>query len=169
MADETIEIPVTTPGAEEGEKKFKNLRTQIRETTIELQKLEAAGKSGTKEFKDQADKLDRLQDAQKRVAFQSGQIEDKLKALPGPLGQVGSAVSSAKDAFETFGRSTTIALGVVGLVITAFFAMKKALESTKEGQETLNRVTQAFSKVLGPLLALIEKVAVPVFEGSSPH
>lgn len=165
MAEETIDIPIRTPGGEEAEGKFKSLKVQIRETTIELQKLEAAGKTGTKEFKDYTDRLDKLNDAQNRVRFQSGQLEDKLAALPGPIGNVGKGIQSATDAFATFGTTTTIALGVVGLVIGAFVAMKKALESTKEGQETLNRVTQAFSKVLGPLLALIEKVAVPVFNG----
>jgi hypothetical protein len=165
MADETIEIPVTTPGAEEGEKKFKNLRTQIKEVTVELQKLEAAGKTGTKEFKDYTDRLDKLNDAQARVRFQSGQLEDKLAALPGPVGQVGRSIQTAADAFATFGKSTTIALGAVGLVIGLFAALKKSLESTKEGQETLNRVTSAFAKVLGPILATLEKVAVPLFNG----
>jgi len=168
MADETIDIDVNTNADETGGK-FVSLRTQIRETTVALQKLEAAGKTGTTEFKNLSDKLDNLQDAQKRVAFQSKQIEDKLAALPGPLGTVGKGIASAKDAMDTFGKTTTVALGVVGLVITAFFAMKKALESTKEGQETLNRITQAFSKVLGPLLALIEDLAIPVFNAFAKY
>lgn len=169
MADETIDIPVRTPGSKEAEGEFKSLKTQIRETIVELQKLESQGKNNSKEFKEATDKLDRLNDAQARVKFQSGQLEDKLAALPGPIGSVGRSIQTAADAFATFGKSTTIALGVVGLVIAGFFAMKKALESTKEGQETLNRVTQAFSKVLGPLLALVETVAVPVFEAFAKY
>ena len=43
--------------------------------------------------------------------------------------------------------------------------MKKSLESTAEGQQTLNRLSQAFSGILGPILATVEKVAVPLFNG----
>jgi hypothetical protein len=42
--------------------------------------------------------------------------------------------------------------------------LKESLESTAEGQALLTRVSSAFQKVLGPLLAIVEKVAVPVFE-----
>jgi len=50
-------------------------------------------------------------------------------------------------------------------IAAALMAMKKALESTAEGQQTLNRLSQAFSSVLGPILATVEKVAVPLFNG----
>jgi hypothetical protein len=42
--------------------------------------------------------------------------------------------------------------------------LKDALGKTKEGQAALNKVSQAFSSVMGPILALINKVAVPIFE-----
>jgi hypothetical protein len=146
------------------EEKFVSLRGQIRETTVALQKLETEGKTATKEFEDLRKKLDDLNDTQERAAFKAGQFDDKLASLPGPLGQVGGAIKTFNESVNKFGTSLTVGLGVIGLVITAFFTMKKALESTAEGQALLTRVSSAFQKVLGPLLAIVEKVAVPVFE-----
>ena len=144
--------------------KFKSLKSQIRETTVELQKLEDQGKSNTKEFTDLKNKLDDLQDSQDRVNFKSKQFGDQIAALPGPIGKLGGGLKSAQDAIVTFGTATTVALGVVGLIIAAFAAMKEALSKTTEGQAVLNKVTDAFSKVLAPVMAIISSVAVPIFE-----
>ena len=142
--------------------KFKSLRTQIRETTVALQKLADEGKEGTSEFKALSDKLDDLGDAQKRVAFQSGQFEDKVAALPGPLGKLGQGVKSVKESFDTFGKGLTISLGIIGLLVTAFFAIKDALGKTKEGTQLLSQATTAFNKVLAPLFAILEKIGTIV-------
>jgi hypothetical protein len=150
---------------EDTAEKFKSLRAQIRETTVQLQGLADAGKVGTKEFETLRKKLDDLNDAQDRVNFQAGQFDDKLSALPGVLGQAGSALKTANDAVATFGKTLAVSLGIVGLIASAFILMKKSLESTAEGQETLNRITTAFQKILGPILAIVEKVALPIFEG----
>lgn len=148
---------------EEGGEKFKSLRSQIRETTVKLQELADQGKVGTKEFKELSDQLDDLGDQQKKVAFQSGQIEDKLSALPGPIGQIGKGFASAKEAVDTFGTGLAVATGGITLIISAVIAMKEAMSKTKEGQETLNKVTQAFSKILAPLFALFENIGIPIF------
>jgi hypothetical protein len=144
--------------------KFKSLKSQIRETTVELQKLEDQGKANTKEFTDLKNKLDDLQDSQDRVNFKSKQFGDQIAALPGPIGKLGGGLKSAQDAIVTFGTATTVALGVVGLIVAAFAAMKEALSKTSEGQAVLNKVTDAFSKLLAPVMTLISAVAVPVFE-----
>jgi FtsZ-binding cell division protein ZapB len=149
---------------EDTDKKFVSLRSKIREAIVELQKLESQNKQNSKEFQDARKRLDELNDAQERVNFQAGQFDDKLASLPGPLGQVGGAIKTFNESVNKFGTSLTVGLGVIGLVITAFFAMKKALESTKDGQQLLTRVTTAFQKALGPLLAIVEKLAIPVFE-----
>ena len=47
----------------------------------------------------------------------------------------------------------------------AFLLMRESLSKTSEGQETLNRISAAFGKILGPVFAVIEKVALPLFEG----
>ena len=149
---------------EEGGEKFKSLRSQIRETTVKLQELADAGKEGSKEFKELSNQLDDLGDKQKKVAFQSSQIEDKLSALPGPIGNIGKGFASAKSAVETFGTGLAVATGGITLIIGAVIAMKDALGKSEQGQETLNKVTDAFSKLLAPLLAMITAVAIPTFE-----
>lgn len=149
---------------EEGGEKFKSLRSQIRETTVKLQELADSGKEGTKEFKELSNQLDDLGDKQKKVAFQSGQIEDKLSALPGPIGQIGKGFASAKSAVDTFGTGLAVATGGITLIIGAVIAMKDALGKSEQGQATLNKVTDAFSKLLAPILAMITAVAIPTFE-----
>jgi hypothetical protein len=148
---------------EEGDGKFKSLRSQIRETTVALQAMADEGKAGTKEFKALSDKLDDLGDAQKKVAFQSGQIEDKLSALPGPIGNIGKGFASAKGAVETFGLELAIATGGITLIIGAVIAMKDAMSKTAEGQATLNKVTEALGKITAPIFALFENVGIPIF------
>jgi conjugal transfer/entry exclusion protein len=145
--------------------KFKSLKSQIRETTVELQKLEDQGKTNSKEFQNLKNKLDDLQDAQDRVNFKSKQFGDQLASLPGPLGQLGGGLKSAQDSIATFGKSITISLGIIGLIVAAFMAMKEALSKTTEGQEAMKKVTDALSKVMAPLFALISKVGIPIFEG----
>jgi chromosome segregation ATPase len=141
----------TKDAANGADGKFKSLRTQIRETTVALQSLADQGKEGSSEFRALSDKLDDLGDAQKRVAFQSGQIEDKLAALPGPIGRIGQGFKAAKESVDTFGKTLTISLGIIGLLVTAFFAIKDALGKTKEGTQLLAQATTAFNKVLAPL------------------
>jgi hypothetical protein len=148
---------------EDTAEKFVSLKTQIRETTVALQKLETEGKAATKDFQDMRAKLDDLNDAQDRASFKAGQFDDKLSAMPGVLGQAGGALKTFNDSVNQFGKTLTYSLGIVGIIITAFVAMKQSLESTAEGQALLTRVSSAFQKVLGPLLAIVEKVAVPVF------
>ena len=146
--------------AEENDSKFKSLRSQIRDTTVKLQELADAGKEGSKDFKDLSDELDNLQDQQQRVAFQSAQIEDKLAALPGPIGQIGQSFQSAKQSIDTFGKGITAALGVVGLIVAAFLALKESLSRTEEGQKKLTQITESFTKILNGLFAIIEPIAM---------
>lgn len=145
--------------AEGAEGKFKSLRSQIRETTVKLQELADAGKEGSKEFTDLSNKLDDLQDQQQRVAFQSAQIEDKLAALPGPIGQVGKSLQGAKEAVDTFGKGIAVSLGIVTLIISAILSFKEALSRTEEGQKKLNKISEAFEKIMNGLFAILEPIA----------
>ena len=146
--------------AGEADGKFKSLRSQIRETTVALQKMADEGKTGTKEFQDLSNKLDDLGDQQQRVAFQSAQIEDKLAALPGPIGQIGKSFQAAKTSIDTFGKTIAVSLGIVGLLVSAFLAIKEALSRTEEGQAKLNKITEAFTKIMNGVFAIIEPIAM---------
>ena len=152
-----IEVDVNT-NADEASGKLGSLKSQIRETTQAMQKLELQGKATGSEYEKLRSKLDDLNDAQDRAKFKAGQFEDRLASLPGPLGQLGSGIKTAGDSFATFGKTLTISLGIVGLLVAAFFAIKEALSKTKEGQEGLSKAMSAFNSVVAPLFAILEKV-----------
>jgi len=147
---------------QEAEVKFKSLKTQIRETTVALQKLEDEGKSTGKEFEDLRAKLDDLNDTQDRARFRAGQLDDQLSALPGPIGQAGSAFKTFNDSLNQFGKTLTISLGIVGLLVAAFFAIKEALSKTEEGTALLSQATTALNKIMAPFFALLEAVGTAV-------
>jgi hypothetical protein len=144
--------------SEETEVKFKSLKTQIRETVVAMQKLEDEGKAAGAEFEKLRSKLDDLNDTQDRAKFKAGQFEDKLASLPGPLGQLGGGLKTVGDSFATFGKTLTVSLGIVGLLVAAFFAIKEAMGKTKEGQENLSKAMTAFNTVLAPIFAILEQV-----------
>jgi chromosome segregation ATPase len=158
MAEEVdIDVNVNT-NADEAEGKLGSLKSQIRETVQAMQKLELQGKATGDQYEKLREKLDGLNDAQDRAKFKAGQFEDRLASLPGPLGQLGSGIKTAGDSFATFGKTLTISLGIVGLLVAAFFAIKEALGKTKEGQEALSKAMSAFNSVLAPIFAILEKV-----------
>jgi hypothetical protein len=160
MADETVDIDVNiNTNTEQAEGNFTRLQSQIRETTRLLQAAEAAGDQTA--FKQYKKNLDDLEDKLEITNLKQKQLDDTLAAAPGPLGKAGAAVKGLDGAFKFLLANPIVAL--IAAVASALLGMKKALESTKEGQDTLNRVSQAFSKILGPLLAIVEKVALPIF------
>jgi chemotaxis protein histidine kinase CheA len=139
---------------------FVRLQRQIKETNIELQR---AASSGDKvKFNQLKKQLDDLEEGLEKVQFKSKQFDDQLSALPGPAGQAGQAIKSIDGAFKLLAANPIIA--IIGAAIGIFLLLKKSLESTAEGQAVLNRISTAFSKILGPIMALIESVAVPLFE-----
>jgi hypothetical protein len=152
-----VEVDVST-NADQAEGKLGSLKSQIRETTQAMQKLELQGKATGDQYEKLRSKLDNLNDAQDRAKFKAGQFEDRLASLPGPLGQLGSGIKTAGDSFATFGKTLTVSLGIVGLLVAAFFAIKEALSKTKEGQEGLSKAMSAFNSVVAPLFAILEKV-----------
>jgi len=146
--------------AEQTGGKFKALRSQIRETNVQLQKLADEGKTGTAEFEKLRQKLDELNDAQEKVNFQAGQFDDQLAALPGPLGNVGRGFQSFNEGLNKFSTGFKVALGAVGLIIGAIAAFRESLSRTEEGQAKLNKITEAFEKIMNGLFAVIEPIAM---------
>jgi len=140
--------------------KFKSLRGQIRETTVQLQKLADEGKTGTAEFEKLRQKLDELNDAQDKVNFQAGQFDDQLAALPGPIGQVGAGIRNFNEGLNKFSLGFKLALGAVTLIIGAIAAFRESLSRTEEGQAKLNKITEAFEKIMNGVFAVIEPVAM---------
>jgi hypothetical protein len=143
------------------DEQFKKLEVRIRETRVALQKAEEAGDKLT--FDKLKKDLDELEDGLEATKLKSKQLDDVLVDLPGPLGGVGQALKGLDAGFKLLLANPIIAVlaGVVGVLTL----LKKSLSSTAEGQETLNRLQGAFGKILGPILATLEKVAVPLFNG----
>jgi len=159
-----VEVKVKVSGGDEIEKtgnKFTALSRQIRETKIALQ--EAAEAGDTVKFNKLKSQLDDLDDSLEKTTLQSKQFDDALSGLPGPAGAAGGAIKQVDGAFKLLVANPIVA--VIAAAVGIFLALKKSLESTAEGQATLNRVQSAFSSVLGPILATLEKVAVPLFNG----
>ena len=159
-----VEVKVKVTGGDEVDKtgnKFTALSRQIRETKIALQEAAAAG--DTVKFNKLKSQLDDLDDSLEKTTLQSKQFDDALAGLPGPAGAAGNAIKGVDGAFKLLVANPIVA--VIAAAVGIFLALKKSLESTAEGQATLNRVQSAFSSVLGPILATLEKVAVPLFNG----
>jgi hypothetical protein len=147
--------------AEQAAGGFVKLQLQIRQTQKDLQ---AAAAEGDKvKFNKLKAQLDDLEDGLEKVQFQSKKFEDQLSSLPGPAGAAGGAIQKVDGAFKILIANPVVA--VIAAIGGALLLMKKALSSTSEGQQTLNRLSQAFSGILGPILATVEKVAVPLFNG----
>jgi len=155
------EIQETGDAAEETAGAFVKLQLQIRKTQKELQEAAAAGDKI--KFEQLKGQLDELEEGLEKVQFQAKQFDDQLASLPGPAGQAGNAIKQVDGAFKLLAANPVVA--VIGAAVGIFLLLKRSLESTAEGQATLNRVSQAFSSVLGPILATLEKVAVPLFNG----
>ena len=159
----TVEAEIKVKGGkevEESTEKFVSFRKQARAAEIALQELSDQGITSGKKFEQFKKDLDDAQDGIKKAAFAGAQLEDKLSAMPGPIGAVGRAFGSAKEAVETFGKKIAIALGVVGLIVGAFMAMKESLSRTEEGTKKLTQITEAFEKIMNGLFAVIEPIAM---------
>ncbi len=145
----------------EAEGKFKSLRLQIRQATVAFQEAEEKGDlAGMQKAKKQ---LDELGDQLEVTTLKSMKFEDALATMPGVAGFVGQSIQGVDKAFKVLVANPILA--IVTAIVGAFTLLREALGKTSEGQAALNKVSQAFSKVLGPILALINTVAVPIFEG----
>jgi DNA repair exonuclease SbcCD ATPase subunit len=144
----------------ETEGKFQSLRVQIRQATVAFQEAEEKGdiKSMRKLKKD----IDDLNDQFEITTLKAMKFEDALATMPGVAGFVGQSIQGIDKAFKVLVANPILAL--VTALVGAFMFLKEALGKTKEGTAALNKVSQAFSAIMGPLLALINTVAVPIFE-----
>lgn len=144
----------------ETEGKFKSLRLQIRQATVAFQEAEEKGdiKSMRKLKKD----IDDLNDQFEITTLKAMKFEDALATMPGVAGFVGQSIQGIDKAFKVLVANPILAL--VTALVGGFMFLKEAMGKTKEGTAALNKVSSAFSAIMGPLLALINMVAVPIFE-----
>jgi hypothetical protein len=154
-----IQVEVETPGLEETGDKFVRLTSQIRETKRQLQAAQEAGDSV--KFNELKKELDNLEDKLDVVNIKQKEFKDALSAIPGPAGKVGQAMQGLEMAFKTFIANPYVA--ILAGIAAVFLAMYEAMKKTAEGQKALSAVTDAFGRIITPIIKFISAVAVPVF------
>jgi hypothetical protein len=152
-----VEVDINT-NINETADDFVKLQTRIRQTKLALQ--EAAETGDTVRFNALKEQLDELQDAFDKTNVQSKKFADSLATVPGPAGAAGKAIKGLDDAFKFLIANPIVAtIAAIGAVL---FTMYKALTQTEAGTKALSRVTEAFGRVLTPIINFISAVAVPV-------
>lgn len=139
---------------------FDTLNQAIGETEDALGKLDPV--KDAKKFKVLQKEIKELRDRQEDVEIASRRFTEALAEQPGIIGLVGGSLDGLRGTMKVFMANPIIA--VVTAIAGAFLAMRESLSKTSEGQETLNRIGAAFGKIMGPVFALIEKIALPIFE-----
>ena len=139
---------------------FEDIGATIEKTRKALQKAKLDGDKV--EFKRLRKELNGLEKTFEDTEIQSRRFTDALAQQPGVVGLVGGSLKGLDGGMKVLAANPIIA--IVSLLAGLFFALKESLESTAEGQELLNKMSAAFGKVIGPVMAIVESVAVPVFE-----
>jgi chemotaxis protein histidine kinase CheA len=137
---------------------FDNLNEAISKTQDTLGKIDPK----SKEFKELSQELAGLKDRLRETETQSVRFTEALANQPGVIGLVGQSVEGLRGTLKVFMANPIIA--VLTAIAGAFLLLKESLSKTSEGQEVLNRISGAFGKIIGPVMAIIEKVALPIFE-----
>jgi colicin import membrane protein len=137
---------------------FDNLNEAISKTQDTLGKLDPK----SEKFKELSQELAGLKDRLRDTENQSVRFTEALANQPGVIGLVGQSIEGLRGTLKVFMANPIIA--VLTAIAGAFLLLKESLSKTSEGQETLNRISGAFGKIIGPVMAIIEKVALPIFE-----
>lgn len=137
---------------------FENLNEAISKTQDTLTKLDPK----SAKFKELSKELNGLTNQLETVQISSVKFTDALASTSGVTGLVGQSIKGLGQTMKVFAANPIIA--AVTVLVGAFMLLKESMTKTSEGQETLNRISAAFGKIIGPVMAIVEKVALPVFE-----
>jgi len=139
---------------------FEDIGATIEKTRKALQKAKIDGDKV--EFKRLRKELNGLERTFEDTEIQSRRFSDALSEQPGIVGLVGGSLKGLDGGLKVLAANPIIA--VVTLLAGLFLAFKESLSKTERGQELLNKASEAFGKILGPIFAIIEAVAFPIFE-----
>lgn len=114
----SVEVDVNTGDVKFAGGEVTRLAQQVRVLTEELNRMQAAGKTGTKEYQLLVEKLNDTKDAMDRTKLAAGEIYGTLSALPGPIGEIGSKLNTTIDSFKLLGslKTTELRAQFVGLL-----------------------------------------------------
>lgn len=135
---------------------FDNLNEAISKTQDTLGKIDPK----SKEFKDLSKELQGLKDRLQDTEIASSRFTEALAAQPGVIGLVGGSLEGLRGTFKVFMANPIIA--VVTAIAGAFLTLRESLTRTEEGQEKLNKISTAFTKILNGLFAIIEPIAMAI-------
>lgn len=139
---------------------FENLNEAVSKTEDALGKLDPV-KDAAK-FKVLQKEMIQLRDRQDQLQISTRKFSDALAEQPGIVGLVGGSLKGLDGGMKVLAANPIIA--VVTLLAGLFMTLKESLTKTERGTALLNKASEAFGKVIGPVMAIIEKVAFPIFE-----
>jgi hypothetical protein len=135
---------------------FENLNEAIGKTQDTLGKVDPK----SKEFKELSKELAGLKDRLKETEINSLRFTEALAAQPGVAGLVGQSLEGLRGTMKVFMANPIIAL--LAGITAAFVALKESLSRTEEGQAKLNQISEAFTKIMNGLFAVIEPIAMMI-------
>jgi hypothetical protein len=139
---------------------FEDIGAVIEKTRKALQKAKLDGDKV--EFKRLRKELNTLERQLEDTEITSRRFSDALAEQPGIVGLVGQSLKGLDGGLKVLAANPIIA--VVTLLAGLFLSFREALSKTERGQALLNKASEAFGKILGPIFAIIESVAFPIFE-----
>ena len=139
---------------------FEDIGAVIEKTRKALQKAKLDGDKV--EFKRLRKELNTLERQLEDTEITSRRFSDALAEQPGVVGLVGQSLKGLDGGLKVLAANPIIA--VVTLLAGLFLSFRESLQKTERGQALLNKASEAFGKILGPIFATIEKVAFPIFE-----
>ena len=150
----SVEVDVNTGDVKFAGGEVTRLAQQVRVLTEELNRMQAAGKTGTREYQLLVEKLNDTKDAMDRTKLAAGEIYGTLSALPGPIGEIGSKLNTTIDSFKLLGSLKTTELRA------QFTGLLKDVKEAGAGFLNFIGYNKAYEKVLTTLSkAEAQKVA----------
>jgi len=140
---------------------FENLNEAVSKTEDALGKLDPV-KDAAK-FKVLQKEIIGLRDRQEQLQVSTRKFSDALAEQPGIVGLVGGSLKGLDGGMKVLAANPIVA--VVTILAGLFMTLKESLSKTERGTALLNKASEAFGKILGPIMATIEMVAYPLFEG----
>ena len=167
-------------------KKVQSYKSQIKDLRLELVKLGDRTKENAEQYDNLSAQIRKLDDAQEDLVIGTGQLDDQLAALPGPIGRASQqfkifdiALKNVKGAkvqlIKQFPilKNAIAATGIGALVIIfglLVAAVIKAFNSFKPLQDAVGRLGIAFDlvfKLVEPLIELIGKGLVVAIDAAA--
>jgi hypothetical protein len=147
------------------------LRAELATTTVQWAKLSReertntdSGKALVAQKKKLTEELKKEEKATSDTRRNVGNYTEGIQGAFGATSQLIPGLGKASSAMQLFGTAMKVALGPLGLLIAAGFALKEFFTSSEEGQNKLNKIMAIFGVILGNLSDLLSDVGEALFD-----